>query len=30
MRQAIAILWPSFIFGGIGAVLFFSCTTRST
>jgi hypothetical protein len=24
MRQAIAILWPSFIFGGIGAVLFFS------
>ena len=24
MRQAIAILWPSFIFGGIGAVLFFT------
>ena len=24
MRKAIAILWPSFIFGGLGAVLFFS------
>ena len=24
MRKAIAILWPSFIFGGIGAVVFFS------
>jgi hypothetical protein len=24
MRNAIAILWPSFIFGGIGTVLFFS------
>jgi hypothetical protein len=24
MRNAIAILWPSFIFGAIGAALFFS------
>ena len=24
MRKAIAILWPSFIFGGAGTVLFFS------
>jgi hypothetical protein len=23
MRKAIAILWPSFLFGGLGAVLFF-------
>ena len=24
MRKAIAILWPSFLFGGLGTVLFFS------
>jgi len=24
LRKAIAILWPSFLFGGLGTVLFFS------
>lgn len=24
MKKAISILWPSFIFGGVGTVLFFS------
>lgn len=24
MKRAISVLWPSFIFGGIGTVLFFS------
>lgn len=24
MRRAMSILWPSFVFGGVGTVLFFS------